>query len=102
MKTTLTKIYKPSNDVVAREIEGEIILVPLVSGMGDLEDELYTLNATGMAVWKLLDGKRDLKSVVALLAAKYKAPTTVVARDVTELTGELLQRNMLVEVRKGT
>jgi hypothetical protein len=101
MKMTLTKIYKPSNDVVAREIEGEIILVPLVSGMGDLEDELFTLNAIGMAVWKLLDGRRDLKTVTALLAKKYKATTAVVAKDVTELASELLQRNMLVEVKRG-
>ena len=99
MKDKLTKFYQPSEDVVAREIEGEIILVPLVSGMGDLEDELFTLNATGMAVWKLLDGRRSLKAVTELLAKKYKATTAVVAKDVVELTDELLKRKMLVEVK---
>jgi len=39
--------YIPSEDVVAREIEGELIIVPLAAGIGDLEDELYTLNETG-------------------------------------------------------
>ncbi|HTY08696.1 MAG TPA: PqqD family protein [Candidatus Edwardsbacteria bacterium] len=99
MKPTLDKVYKPSDDVVAREIEGEIILVPLVSGMGDLEDELFTLNATGMAVWKLLDGKRSLKAVAALLAKQYKAKPAVVEKDVAELAAELLERKMLVEVK---
>jgi len=37
-------VYAVSDDVVAREIEGEIIIVPLVAGIGDLEDELFTLN----------------------------------------------------------
>ena len=40
-------VYAPSEDIVAREIEGEIIIVPLVAGIGDMEDELYTLNETG-------------------------------------------------------
>jgi len=36
-------IYLPSEKIVAREIEGELIIVPLVSGVGDMEDELFTL-----------------------------------------------------------
>ena len=50
-------VYAPSEDVVAREIEGELIIVPLVAGIGDMEDELYTLNETGRAIWDRLDGK---------------------------------------------
>ena len=44
---TLDMICAPSEDVVAREIEGEIVIVPLASGIGDMEDELFTLNETG-------------------------------------------------------
>ena len=47
-------VYAVSDDVVAREIEGEIIIVPLVAGIGDLEDELFTLNETGKAIWDRL------------------------------------------------
>jgi hypothetical protein len=36
-----------SDDIVSRDIEGELIIVPITSGIGDLEDELYTLNETG-------------------------------------------------------
>ena len=35
---------KASSDVVARMIEGQVVIVPLVSGIGDAEDELYTLH----------------------------------------------------------
>lgn len=34
---TLSKIYKPSEDIVAREIQGELIIIPITSGVGDLE-----------------------------------------------------------------
>ena len=42
--------------VVAREIEGELILAPLAVGVGDVKDALYTLNGTRQAIWKRLDG----------------------------------------------
>ena len=48
--------YAPSDGVVAREIEGEVVIVPLKAGIGDLEDELYSLNETGRGVWRLLNG----------------------------------------------
>jgi hypothetical protein len=100
MKVHMTGIYRPSDDVVAREIEGEIILVPLASGMGDLEDELYTLNPSGAAIWRLLDGRRSLKAIAAALARKHKAKPGAIERDVAELAGELLGRNMLVEAAR--
>jgi hypothetical protein len=34
-KIVLDAIYAPSEDVVAREIEGELIIVPLVAGIGE-------------------------------------------------------------------
>ena len=34
---TLDTICAPSEDVVAREIEGELITVPLAAGIGDME-----------------------------------------------------------------
>jgi hypothetical protein len=73
-KIELTGVFAPSQDIVAREIEGEVIIVPIASGIGDMEDELYTLNETGRAVWKKLDGKADLKTVIASLASEFEAP----------------------------
>jgi predicted deacylase len=93
--------YAVSENVVSREIEGEVIIVPLVSGIGDLEDELYTLNESGKAIWKRLDGTRTLKAVAAELAAECDAPPGKIEEDVLGLARELLERGMLVEVRKG-
>ena len=88
--------YIPSEDVVAREIEGELIIVPLAAGVGDLEDELYTLNETGKALWARLDGKRTLREIARGLAEEYEAPPGEIEEDVRGLVAELVRRRMLV------
>jgi hypothetical protein len=97
-KVSLDGLYRPSEDIVARTIEGEIIIVPLVSGIGDLEDELYTMNETGRAIWERLDGKKRLKDVLAELSAEFEAPAGEIEKDVIGLVEELLRRKILMEV----
>lgn len=91
-------VYAPSDGVVAREIEGEVVIVPLKAGIGDLEDELYTLNETGRAVWRLLDGGRTLDDVVEALEGEYDAPRDEIERDVRGLLEELLRRHIACAV----
>jgi len=96
-KIDLSRVYGPSDDVVVREIEGEIVIVPLASGIGDLEDELFTLNETGRDIWTRIDGSRPLAAVVRELAAAYDAPEGLIQSDVVGLLQELYDRRMIVE-----
>src|SRR3990172_4898546 len=86
----------PSEDIVARNIEGELIIVPLVAGIGDAEDDLYTMNETGKAIWARLDGRRTLRAVSAELVAEFNAPPGEIEKDVLGLINELLRRKMVV------
>ena len=96
MNIAADAVYKPSDDVVAREIEGEIIIVPLVAGIGDIEDELFTLNETGKAIWDKLDGRRSLADVVAELVPEFdEAEDGAIERDVLGLVAELVERKLL-------
>jgi hypothetical protein len=95
INVSLEKAYIPSEGIVAREIEGEIIIVPLVSGIGDMEDELYTLNETGQAIWKLLDGKRNLNEVATELEKEFDGEE--IRRDVLGFVTELVRKRILVE-----
>lgn len=93
---SLDQVYVPSDDIVAREIEGELIIVPLVAGIGDMEDELFSLNDTGKDVWRRLDGRTTLAAVANALATEYSAQLDEIERDVIGLVGELVRRKMLV------
>ena len=98
-KVSINNIYKPSEDIVAREIQGEFIIVPITSGIGDLEDEIFSLNETGHAIWHRLDGKRSLKDLADEIGLEFEAPKIEIEKDVLGLAEELLKRKMLVEVR---
>jgi hypothetical protein len=90
--------YKPSNDVVAREVMGKILIVPLISGIGDMEDEIYTLNETGRIIWDRLSRGQSVRSVIASLSGEFEAETCEIENDVTGLMKELIKRKMLVEM----
>jgi hypothetical protein len=95
----LNTICSPSEDVVAREIEGEIIIVPLVAGIGDADDELFTLNDTGAAIWRNLDGQRTLSEVAALLHEEFDATEAGLEADVLGFAAEMARRGIL-EIRE--
>ena len=92
---TLATICAPSEDVVAREIEGDIVIVPLVAGIGDADDELFTLNDTGKAIWKQLDGERTLGDVAKVLAQEFEVPLSDLQADVLGFAGEMTTRRIL-------
>jgi hypothetical protein len=96
-KRELEKIYVPSENVVAREIDGEMIIVPLTAGIGNMEDELYTLNETGKAIWKKLDGNESLGDIVSSLSEEYRADEKELEEDVVGLITELRKRLIIVE-----
>jgi len=98
MKVSLESIYIPSEDIVAREIEGELLIVPLVSGIGDMEDELFTLNEIGKIIWERLDGQKSLKDIVAEISVEFEAPSAEIEEDVTGFVQELLKRGILAEL----
>ena len=51
----LERRYAKDPNMVFRDIEGEMILVPIRRRTADLES-IYTLNETGARIWELLDG----------------------------------------------
>ncbi len=95
------QVFKPSPELVVRDIEGQIVLVPLSSGVGDLEAELFSLNDTGKAVWDLLDGVRSVGAIVAQLQSAFEDPDGEIPGHVTALLAELSERGMIVDAAGG-
>lgn len=95
MTVDLNAVYVPSDEIVAREIEGELIIVPLAAGIGDMEDELFSLNESGREIWSRLDGQRSLEAIAEALAQDYDAPVDEIRQDVQGLLSELLKRHIV-------
>ena len=81
----------------ARAIGGAVIIVNLVAGSGDVEDELFTLNTAGKAIWDQPGGRRSLADVVAALVPEHEeAEDGAMERDLLGLVAGLVARRMLV------
>lgn len=93
---SLDAVCTPSDNVVVREIEGNVIVIPVAAGIVEVEGELFTLNPTGHAIWQKLDGQRTLKEVASVLSREYDAPSSDIEGDVVAFADVLQQRRLVV------
>jgi hypothetical protein len=94
-QATKDSVYGISEDVVAREAGGDIVIVPLTAEVAGPENPMFTLNRTGQAVWKKLDGRKTLGEIAAELAGEFHAPLDVVERGVLKLATDLASRKII-------
>lgn len=100
-KLVLESVYAPSEDVVAREVQGEFLIIPITSGIAESDEEIFTLNETARAVWHNLDGKTTVRALAGKLSLEFEAPAIEIENEVLGFTEELLKRKMLIEVKRG-
>jgi len=91
----LSTVCLPSQDVVSRKIEDTIVIVPLAAGIGDADDELYTLNETAQAIWERLDGVRTLGDVVVALALEFDARREELEAHVVGFASAMIDKGIL-------
>ena len=80
--------FTKDKDLVTRSIAGETLIVPVRSGISDL-DYTYVLNEVGSRVWELLDQRRPVDKIVEAICAEYDVPRDQAALDIGELLGSL-------------
>lgn len=82
------KVLKRNSQIADREIEGEVILVPLYKSHDDLS-YIYTLNETTSAAWKLIDGKRTLGQIKSKLLDEFEVSEEILDKQLDELVKDL-------------
>ena len=103
MDITLEIVCIPSLDVVAREVDGRLVIVPLVEGIGDADREIYSLNKTGRSIWYKLDGEKTLKQVALELANDFAIPLEQLERDVLGLVSGMIKGGLCLQLNnKGS
>src|SRR5262245_58520253 len=85
---------------VTRSIAGETIIVPIKSGVGDL-NSIYTLNDVGSRIWQLIDGARSTDEIVRVITAEYEVTPAAAAQDVQELLSALESEGLIRQLAES-
>jgi len=84
-------IYKKNKEIEYTVIDEEtIILIPKTG-------EFFSLNKTGTGVFKLINGKNYVESIVKLIAKKYCKKTGLVEKDILVLLKELNREKIILK-----
>jgi hypothetical protein len=82
-------IHKMVGNFTEADIDDEIILMRLDNG------ELLSLVDTAAVTWRLIDGSRDPKALVAELVEVYAGDSAQIADDVDDLLGQLRDARLI-------
>ena len=86
----LSDRFTVSNDVVAREVGGEMVLLDLESG------QYFGLDKVGGRVWELLSERpQDLAELCDQIETEFDAPREVIEADILELAAHLLDQALI-------
>jgi hypothetical protein len=80
----LDKSFIKGDDLMARNIAGETLIVPIRNRVGDL-NAIYTLNEVGARVWQMIDATTSATQIVEAISNEYDVTPTEAAVDVAEL-----------------
>ena len=91
------QIYHKDPAIVARQIAGEMILVPIRQNVGDLES-IYLLNETALFAWQLFDGVFTLADIRSQITQEFEVDELTAGQDLLELVADLDRVGALVKV----
>ena len=88
---------RKADGFVSRTIADDVIIVPVRGGVGDLES-IFTLNAVGASIWKMIDGQTSLQALAVALSREYEVSEAEAAADVQEFVELLLAKGLVSKV----
>jgi Coenzyme PQQ synthesis protein D (PqqD) len=86
-----------NQDVVSRKIDGDLIIVPIRSGVGDL-NSLYTLNPVGSVLWEFMTERHTIGEMVERVCGEFEVTTTQAQQDIEVFLDSLLEEKLVVSV----
>jgi hypothetical protein len=95
-EASLESVYSKSSSIISQNIDSGIILIPLSSGVVDLEEGFVSLDDMGRVIWNCLDGKRNVHDIVNQLSIDYECAEDEIRRDIVNVIEELRERRLLV------
>jgi Coenzyme PQQ synthesis protein D (PqqD) len=86
--------YTQNKEVVARQIEGETVIVPIRRGVGDM-NSVYTLNPVGTVLWHFMAKSHSVPEMVERICDKFEVTPQQALGDVEGFVSSLLEENLI-------
>lgn len=86
----LSEKVRISDDVLARNLSGEMVMLDLQSGT------YFGLDSAGCRIWELLNEGKTLAEVCDAMMDEFDVPRDDIERDVVKLADELVARGLIV------
>ncbi|MBI1402419.1 MAG: PqqD family peptide modification chaperone [Porphyrobacter sp.] len=84
------QIFVASDDVVSREVAGEVVLLDLASG------EYFGLNAVGGRVWsRLTEAACSIRELSLMIESEFAAPYEQIEQDISALVSDLAEKGLI-------
>jgi len=94
-KKTMTA-YKKKDNVVARQVAGEPLLIPIRGKLADMQ-QIFALNEVAQFIWKQIDGAHTRAQIAEAVVNAFEVSEEQAAKDLDAFLDVLL-RESLVEV----
>lgn len=94
------KVYSQDENVVARRIADEVILVPIRQDVADLQC-IYTLNEAGARIWELVDGLRSVEEIGQVICKEFDVTQERAQRDTEEFLQRLDEAGIVLRIKEA-
>jgi Coenzyme PQQ synthesis protein D (PqqD) len=84
-----------NHEVVSRQIEGELIIVPIRSGVGDL-NSLYTLNPVGSVLWEFMTEGHTVPEMVERVCDEFDVTAVQAQQDIEVFLTSLVEEKLVL------
>ncbi len=92
----MDKIYKKSDDIIARKIENEIVILPSPDKKTAEKDCFFCLqDPTSVQIWKLIDGKRSVEQIIKEIERLFDTDKNTIESDVIKFISKLEKNAIL-------
>lgn len=85
-----TRLRRKDDDIVAKVMDGEAVIINLSTGI------YYSIDQVGAAMWELIEQGSSLDEVASAIVARYDVQPAQAHDDVARLGGELLHHELVV------
>ena len=96
----INDVVRVSENIVVREIQGEVLLVPITGGIGDADDKMFTANEGAREILSHTDGKKTVGDIISEICNEYNPEQhELIKKDVTGFVSELVEIGILEIVK---